>query len=80
MSIKTKRNLSFTGFVDLKELMTLSLFEHYSFDEVLEHIRTSQSHRGSQRFEVWFHNGRTLVRAAYGRQFEKVVFLHPLLV
>lgn len=60
-----------SGYVDLRELMHLPLMCKFTEEEVLEEISTSQSHRGSSRFNSRTDNGKTLVRAAYGRKLEK---------
>ncbi|KAK7494009.1 hypothetical protein BaRGS_00014667 [Batillaria attramentaria] len=60
-----------SGFVNLRDLMALPLMSQYTEGEIMEEIRSSQSHRGSSRFDCRTEIGKTLVRAAYGRRLEK---------
>ncbi|KAK3084234.1 hypothetical protein FSP39_010408 [Pinctada imbricata] len=58
------------GFVDIKKLMELHIMRHNSEEEVLEEVNKSISHRGAKRFEIKSEKDKTLVRAAFCRNFE----------
>lgn len=62
----------FSGFVDLKELMSVHMMRHHNEKEVLQEIETSLSHRNTKRFESKVFNGRTLIRSVFCRNFEPV--------
>lgn len=70
-ALKERLQVDGSGYVDLRELMHLPLMCEFTEEEVLEEISTSQSYRGSSRFNSRTDNGKTLVRAAYGRKLEK---------
>ncbi|XP_066269043.1 uncharacterized protein [Branchiostoma lanceolatum] len=59
------------GFVDINDLMTVPLLRHHQKQEVLREVRESKSYRGNRRFEERPEKDRTLVRALYGRRFER---------
>ncbi|KAL8559883.1 hypothetical protein ACOMHN_016929 [Nucella lapillus] len=60
-----------SGFVDLQDLLSVPMLVRYSAEEILAEVSSSQSHRGSHRFDCHTKNGRMLVRATYGRKMEK---------
>ncbi|XP_077980003.1 uncharacterized protein LOC144435285 [Glandiceps talaboti] len=61
-----------TGYIDLKELMTLPLLQTHTEKEVLDEIKVSRSDRGHKRYEFKRqYDGQVLVRALYGRKMER---------
>ena len=60
------------GFVTLEDLLSVPMLGQYSQEEMMDEIKTSQSNRGSSRFDCRIESGKILVRASYGRKLEKV--------
>ncbi|XP_045171987.2 uncharacterized protein LOC123534020 [Mercenaria mercenaria] len=62
------------GFIDVKEVMEVNMMRHHTEEEVLKEIDTSLSHRNTKRFESKQHNGKTLIRSLFCRNFEPSPF------
>ena len=61
-----------TGFIDVKEVMSVGMMRHHSEQEVLDEVETSTSHRKTKRFDRKDENGKTYIRANFCRHFEPV--------
>ncbi|XP_005091554.1 uncharacterized protein LOC101851012 isoform X2 [Aplysia californica] len=75
-ALKEGLEVNENGYVKLEDLPTLGLLKYYTSDELLEHVKSSVSSRGGQRFDWREQNGTVFVRAAYLRNFEKSPY-HP---
>ena len=65
--------LSFiVGFIDIKEVMSVSMMRHHSEEGVLQEVQTSTSHRNTKRFDRKDENGKIYIRANFCRNFEPV--------
>ena len=64
--------LSFIGFIDVKEVMTVSMMRHHSEQDVLDEVEKSTSHRNTKRFDRKDENGKIFIRANFCRNFEPV--------
>ena len=62
----------FVGFIDVKEVMSVSMMRHHSEEDVLQEVQTSTSHRNTKRFERKDENGKIFIRSNFGRNFEPV--------
>lgn len=58
------------GFIDVKEVMTVSMMRHHSEQDVLDEVEKSTSHRNTKRFDRKDENGKIFIRANFCRNFE----------
>ncbi|KAL3857399.1 hypothetical protein ACJMK2_012074 [Sinanodonta woodiana] len=59
------------GYVALDDAMKLHLMKWNREEEVMHEVKTSLSSRGTKRFQEMEKDGRTYIRAAYYRMFER---------
>ena len=68
----------FLGFIEVKEVMSVSMMQHHTEEEVLQEVRSSTSHRNTKRFEMKDENGKIYIRSNFGRNFEPVSRNHVI--